>query len=364
MNAYKCKSVLLVTAGTVLAVSAGAQTNPALMRVRFQPRLTTPAIATTRIATNAGLNVATVKFTLPKELANYRVYEERDRVTRSVTNLAANSHNEVQAAIPVGSTMVFVEKHPATPASMGSTTSSNRLFSAYLAKSMPAAQPGREPEIASGELSMYADTDPTPWDSVSDQYITHLSVVFTTDKPAPHHPLLPLNVGLSGQHVKSFDPRDVQLEKANEFKEVVVICDKYHPDAQITAHYLTASQDMPLHLEKLSLIGMFLMIISAPMLFAALTGGLLGGLLRLFKGSHWGFKRVAHYLLEALVVGVATVALLLAGLLQGQIAGLSPQPRLVLAFALAVAAGSVGAHFLDQAISAMKGKQPAVSPAD
>jgi hypothetical protein len=51
------------------------------------------------------------------------------------------------------------------------------------------------------------------------------------------------------------------------------------------------------------------------------------------------------------------VTLLLSGLLHGQIAGLPAQPQLVLAFSLAAAAGSVGAHFLDRAVKRLRGQE-------
>ena len=39
-----------------------------------------------------------------------------------------------------------------------------------------------------------------------------------------------------------------------------------------------------------------------------------------------------------------------------KVAELSAQPQLVLAFALAAAAGSVGAHFLDKTVNHLRGK--------
>jgi len=63
-----------------------------------------------------------------------------------------------------------------------------------------------------------------------------------------------------------------------------------------------------------------------------------------------------HYLIEGVIVGLVTEALLLSGLLHSQIAELSSQPKLVLAFALAAAAGSVGAYFHDKIINQLWGK--------
>lgn len=81
--------------------------------------------------------------------------------------------------------------------------------------------------------------------------------------------------------MKSIDPRTIELVAANAIREAVVICGEYHPDVQITAHYLMASNNIPLHLQRLTAVTITHMIISTPMLFAALTGELLGGLLRL-----------------------------------------------------------------------------------
>ena len=161
---------------------------------------------------------------------------------------------------------------------------------------------------------------------------------------------------MSGHNVSSIDPRHLELEKANDSKYAVVSCDQYQTDVVITAHYLTASNTVPLELQKLSTWSMTQMIISKPMLFAAVTGGLIGGLLRLFKGAKWALLRTLRFLAEGVTVGLVTVTMFLAGLLHAQMAELPAQPQMVLAFALAAAAGSVGAHFLDKAISHLRGK--------
>lgn len=356
MIAHKTETILVLLAGMVLAVSSRAQTNPASLMRPMTTFVRRPPIVATRVATNAGPNLATVRFKLPMGLSSYRVIEQRAHGTVAVTNLAATRQNEVQASLAAGSTLMFMEKESPEVTNRPSAAGSKRLFSTYIVKATAGAQPGREPDTASGELSMYTDTDPTPWDSTSNKYIAHLSLVFSTESSVNKHPLLPMAVGLSGQNVKSIDPRNIELEEPNAIKEAVVICDQYETDVQITAHYLTATNTIPLHLQKLSLWSLVQLIISKPMLFAALTGGLIGGLLRLFKGSRWEIKRVLHYLAEGVTVGLVTVALVLSGLLHSQIAGLSGQPQLVLAFALAAAAGSVGAHFLDKTIIHLRGK--------
>jgi hypothetical protein len=361
MKKHKTETILVLLAGMVLAVSSRAQTNTASLTRPRTALARRPSIVATRVVTNAGPNLATVRFRLPRELSNYHVLEQRAHGTVAVTNLSATSQNEVQASLATGSTLMFVQKQSPRAANLNPTAGSNQLLCTYFMKATPAAQPGREPDTAEGELTMYTDVDPTPWDSSSNQYIAHLLLVFSTETPAATNSLLPLSVGLTCQNARSVTPRIVELEKANDIKEAVVICDTYQPDVEITAHYLTATNTIPLHLQKLTLPVMTQMIISKPMLFAALTGGLLGGLLRLFKGGEWGIKRILHYLAEGVVVGVAIVTLLLAQLLHGLIAGLPSQPQLVLAFALAVVAGSVGAHFLDALIRPMLGKQPAAT---
>jgi len=198
MKAHATNTILILLTGMVPTFLSRAQTNPAAAMRSVQPWVGKPSVVPIKVATNAGPNLATVKFTLPKELSSYQVLEQRAHVTRAVTNLSATSRNEVQASLASGSLLMFVERPSAKASSDGSALGSNRLFRTHFLKAVPAAQPGREPDVASGELSMYADTDPTPWDSASNSYITHLSVVFTTDKPSPNHPLLPLTVGLSG----------------------------------------------------------------------------------------------------------------------------------------------------------------------
>ena len=71
--------------------------------------------------------------------------------------------------------------------------------------------------------------------------------------------------------------------------------------------------------------------------------------------QHCG-ERTRSWVLVEDEPGLVTVTMLLAGLLYNQIAKLPGPPQLVLAFALAAAAGSVGAHFLDKSIDRLRGK--------
>jgi hypothetical protein len=353
----KSKAVFILLAGMGLAGSLQAQTNHAVMASPAALRVMAvhPAVAATRVVTDAGPDRATVKFTLPQNLTSYHVMEEQGHVARPATNVATTSQNEVEASLAAGSTLMFVEKEPQSAVQPVSPAGSKRLFSTYFVKAMAPAQPGQQPHTASGVLSMFAD-DPILWNAASNAYVAYLTVVFSTEDPMQNSPLLPMAVALTGQNIQSIDPRHIELEKANMGKDVVVICGQYQKDVQITAHYLTATNTIPLKLQRLTTWSITQMIISKPMLFASLMGGLIGGLLRLFKGSKWGAKRIAHYLAEGVTVGLVTVTLLLAGLLQNQIAELSTQPQLVLAFALAAAAGSVGAHFLDKTVNHLRGK--------
>jgi hypothetical protein len=170
--------------------------------------------------------------------------------------------------------------------------------------------------------------------------------------------LLPMAVEFRGNNVKSIEPRKVELQKAgvDGSEEVVVVCDEYRPQVEVTAYYQMTNTTRELVLRPLTASAMTQMIISRPMLFASLAGGLIGGLLRLFKGPKWRAGRVGRYLAEGAAVGLVTVTMLLSGLLHGQLAGMAAQPQLVLAFSLAAAAGSVGAHFLDAAINRLRGK--------
>ncbi len=357
MKARNTETFLFLFAGLILAVPARAQTNHAALMRAGATRLVVPSAVATRVVTNAGPNLATVKFTLPQNLENYRVLEEKAHVARPATNVATTARNEVQASLVAGSTLMFVEKGPSPAAHPISPSGSRQLFSTFMVKAVAPAGPGQTPRTDSGTVTMFAD-DPIPWIAGSNAYVAHLTVIFSSADSAPNNSLLPLSVALTGHNVQSIEPRSLELEKANEGKDVLVACDQYQTDVQVTAHYLTATNTVPLQLQKLTLPVMTQMIISKPMLFAALVGGLIGGLLRLFKGSKWGIKRILHFLAEGLTVGLVTVALLLAGFLHGQIAELSAQPQLVLAFALAAAAGSVGAHFLDQAVNHLRGKGP------
>jgi hypothetical protein len=213
------------------------------------------------------------------------------------------------------------------------------------------------PRTTSGTLTLQARLDPVPWNDASNAYVGELMVMFSTDDPKSS--FLPMTVALSATGLKNLDPENIILEKANAegVKDVTLICDSYRPDIQITANYQTTKTDCALHLQPLGFWAMTQMIISKPMLFASLTGGLIGGLLRLLKQGRFRFTRAIHHLAEGATVGLVTVTMLLAGLLQTQIAGISTTHQCVLAFALAASAGAVGAHFLDKAIANLRGKR-------
>lgn len=356
MKARKPETFLMLFVGMVLAVSSRAQTDRSAVTRTMAPQFAVPELVAPSGTANANPNLATVSFKLPQGLDNYRVLEEQAHVSRVATNVTATSHNDVQASLAAGSTLIFTEKEPVKSPGLASSASGGRLFSTYFVKSIAPAQPGRQPNIASGVLSMIADAIPTPWNAASNAYVAHLTVEFMTEDSTPNNSLLPMTVILSGNNVKSIDPRSIELEKVNTGKDVVVTCDQYHTDVQITAHYLTDTNTIPLQLQQLTIPTMIQMILSKPMLFASIAGGLIGGLLRLFKGAKWRILHILHYLGEGAAVGLVTVAMLLAGLLHSQMVELQAQPQLALAFALAAAAGSVGAHFLDKTINHLRGK--------
>jgi hypothetical protein len=248
-----------------------------------------------------------------------------------------------------GSTLLFMEKEAMRPANTSKATGPAPLFSTLLVKTSAPDRPGERQRASSGTLTILTDV-PTPWNDASNAYVARLSVMFLTEES--DNLLLPMAVGLSGVNVKDIEPRKIELQKpgVDGSQDVIVICDRYQADVKITATYSMTNTTRELPLQRLTPWNMTQMIISKPMLFAALTGALGGGLLRLFKKSKWDLRRCFHYLAEAIAVGVVTVTLLLSGLLHNQIAGLPSHPQLVMAFALAAVAGSVGAHFLDKAI--------------
>jgi hypothetical protein len=319
-------------------------------------RVTVPPVVT-RSVPNAGGGGPTVEVKLPRDLSRYHVLEQRAQTTRTATNLTATSTNQVLTALTPGSTLLFMEKESPAAIKANARPATRPLFSTFLLKSMPPARPGEPSRTASGTLTLLADV-PTPWDGASNAYVARLSVMLLTEDSAPNNPLLPMAVKFIGSQVKSIQPDKVELRKAgvDGSEEVIVTCDRYRPDVQISAYYQMTNTTRQLTLQRLTAWEMTQMIIAPPMLFAALAGGLIGGLLRLFKTSNRELPRILRYLAEGAAVGLVTVTLLLSGLLHGQIAGLTAQPQLVLAFSLAAAAGSVGAHFLDQAVQGLRGK--------
>ncbi len=360
MNLPKIEVLCLFAAFVWLApFSLRAQTTnrAALMRAAASRMVWAAPPTVTRSLTNSAGRAASVEVKLPQDLRRYHVVEQRGQTAHLATNLTVIATNHFRATLAPDSTLMFMEKEPPASVKANAPVDTRRLFATYMLKSTPSARPGEPHRTASGTLTMLADV-PTPWDSASNAYVTRLSVMFLTEDTTPANALLPMGVEFSGGNVKSIQPRKVELLKAgvDGGEEVLVICDRYRPDVAITAYYQTTNTTRELTLQRVTPWEMTQMIISAPLLFAALVGGMLGGLLRLFKGAKWRPSRILHYLAEGGAVGLVTVTMLLAGLLHNQVAGMSASPQLTLAFSLAAAAGSVGAHFLDGVVNRLRGK--------
>jgi hypothetical protein len=321
---------------------------PRLSPVAVRPAVVTPTRETV------------VEFRLPAQLDRYNVIEQRGPTMQLATNVSAVGSDEVRAALSPGATLVFMEKEPAERAKPSDRTETKALFSTFLLRAST-PRPGAPPRTVSGTLSLLANV-PAPWIGESNAYVGQLSVVLLSDDEAAASALLPMTVELIGSNITRLSQRRVELSKPGieGAQDVWVACDRYRSDAAIIAYYQNTNSACPLTLQRLTAWEMTQMILSLPMLFAGLVGGFMGGLLRLFKGTSWKPVRVARLLAEGVVVGVVTVTLLLSGLLHAQIAGLSTSPKVVLAFALAAVAGSVGAHFLDETVNRLR--RPAAAP--
>jgi|GEM_PF-2481688 len=317
--------------------------------------VTSPSVI--KALTNTTGRAARVEVKLPRDLDRYHVLEQRAQSTRVATNLVSSSSNRFDAALAPGTTLMFMEKESRTDIATNASVVTKPLFSTFFVKSTPPEHPGEPNRTATGTLTLLADM-PTVWDVSSNAYVARLSVMFLSEDADAGNSLLPMAVEFRGNNVKSIEPRKVELQKAgvDGSEEVVVVCDQYLPQVEVTAYYQMTNTTRELVLRPLTASAMTQMIISRPMLFASLVGGLIGGLLRLFKGPKWRAGRVVRYLAEGAAVGLVTVTMLLSGLLHGELAGMAAQPQLVLAFSLAAAAGSVGAHFLDAAINRLRGK--------
>jgi len=311
----------------------------------------------TRMPVNSAGRAAIVEVKLPQDLTRYHILEQRAQTTHVATNFTAASQNQFRAALSPGSTLIFMEKESPAAVASNAPPTTKPLFATFFVKSGPPKRPGEPNQTVSGTLTMLADM-PTPWDTLSNAYIVRLSVMFLTEDADPYNSLLPMVVEFSGNNVKSILPRKVELQKAgvDGSEDVVVRCDQYQPHVEVTAYYQMTNTTRELVLQPLTAVAITQMIISLPMLFAALVGGLIGGLLRLFKRSKWQLKQILRYLTEGAAVGLVTVTMMLAGLLHSEVSVLSAQPQLVLAFALAAAAGSVGAHFLDGIVDRLRNK--------
>jgi hypothetical protein len=346
--------LFLITVSTLLS---HAQSNRTALLRAAAAHVVVPKPVVTPVNTNSPQGRAVVDVHLPKELSRYHVVEQQGQITRPATNFTATSAEKVRASLPAGTTLMFLEKEPLKPVKPkpNSPPTLTPLFSTVMVRAEPPERPGMPSRTTSGTLTLFA-FEPIPWNDASNAYVADLTVMFTTEDP--HSPFLPMFVKLNGRNVKNIAPADINLEKANPegSKEALVICDRYKTDVQITAFYGTTNTTRDLHLQSLGVSDMVQMIIPKPMLFATLTGGIIGGLLRLFKQRSFKLARALRHVAEGATVGLITVTMLLAGLLQKQIAGFSTQHQSVLAFALAACAGAVGAHFLDKAIANMRGR--------
>ena len=360
MNQLKIKTLRLVTVSVCLApLALPAQiTNRSALTRAAATRVVVAAPVLTRAPVVAAGRPAKVEVKLPQDLSRYHVLEQRAQVTHVATNLAVAATDQFHSDLAPGSTLMFMEKTPPAAITPNTPRATKPLFATYFVKALPPERPGGPNRTASGTLTMLADV-PTTWDVSSNEYVARLSVMFLSDDLAPNNSLLPMAVEFRGNNVKSIEPRKIELRKAgvDGSEEIVVVCDQYRPHVEVTAYYQMTNTTRELVLQPLTASAMAQMIISRPMLFAALVGGVIGGLLRLFKASKWQPKRILHYLAEGVAVGLVTVTMLLSGLLHNQVAGMSAQPQLVLAFSLAAAAGSVGAHFLDSTINRLRGNR-------
>jgi hypothetical protein len=346
---------LLIFLITICPALCRAQSNHMALFRAAAARVVVPKPIVAGVSTNTLAGHAVVDVHLPEELSRYHVLEQHGQITHPATNFAATSAEKVRASIPAGSTLMFLEKESQKPNKPNSAPALRPLFSAVMVRAEQPARPGTPPATTSGTLTLFA-LEPIPWNDASNAYVADLTIMFTTEDQ--HSPFLPMVVTLNGKNVKTILPADIKIDKANPEgrKEAFAICDRYRPDVQITAYYGTTTITRDLHLQSLGIWDMIQMIMSKPMLFASLTGGLIGGLLRLLKQGRFRFSRAIHHLAEGSTVGLVTVTMLLAGLLQTQIAGISTTHQCVLAFALAASAGAVGAHFLDKAIANLRGK--------
>lgn len=307
----------------------------------------------TNNVTTAGDPVVSAR--LPLNMDRYTAVELTGAVSRPATNVTVTATNEFRSVLRPGSTLLFEEKSVPAPIRADVATDTRELFSSILIKqTLP--RPGAPSRTVSGTLRLLADV-PAPWVPESNAYVSRLSVMLTAAEGESLDDLLPMTVQFVGTNVTRIEPRRVELSRADAGigPDVWVVCNEYNENVAVTAHYQTAQTTRPLTLQKLSAWRLTQMILPPPMLFAAVVGGLMGGLLRLFKSDGWNGRRTARFLGEGVVVGIVTVAMLLAGLLHQQLAGLATSPKVVLAFSLAAAAGSVGAHFLDQTIRRLRG---------
>jgi hypothetical protein len=354
MKSLKSGTVLLFFV-TVSALLLHAQSNRTAVFRAAAAHIVVPKPVVAKVSTNAQPGRAVVDVQLPKDLSRYHVLEQHGQSTHPTTNFSAMSAQKGRASLAAGTTLMFLEKEPQKPAKPNSPPALTPLFSTVMVKAEPPERPGMAPRTSSGTLTLFA-LEPIPWNDASNAYVADLTVMFTTEDT--HSSFFPMFVKLTGRNVKNITPAEINLEKANPegSKEATIICDRYKTDVQITAFYGTTNTTSELHLQSLGVSDMVQMIIPKPMLFATLTGGIIGGLLRLFKQGSFKLVRALRNVAEGATVGVITVTMLLAGLLQKQIASFSTQHQSVLAFALAACAGAVGAHCLDKAIANMRGK--------
>jgi hypothetical protein len=319
--------------------------------------LTTPAFPHV-LVTNLG-KTTSIEFKLPQELSHYQVTEIQAQSLHSVsTNRFNIRNNTIRTEIAPGNMLILIEKNSAFPTTVQGTNRSRVLFSTMFIKPLPPLHTGDPVRAASGSLYM-TGIMPIAWDVQQNAYVAKLWVEFDSADESPVQPLLPMTVHFGGENTTGITPDSVQLmvAGANGAQEITVTCKQYQPQVQLVARYQMTNSTCNLMLQPLTVSTMIQMVISKPMLFVALVGGFLGGTLRVFKYSRWSSKLIVRFLVEGMLVGLITVIMLLAGLLHKLLDGIGGQSQLTLAFGLATAAGSVGAHFLDAYINSLwKGK--------
>lgn len=199
--------------------------------------------------------------------------------------------------------------------------------------------------VLSARMFMLLSKNAMRWDPKSSVYTNTLMVGIDADGPEILERIKTQMVALAQADV-DLDSELVQIDLSggNGIRRIGVWLGSYKAMGSVTAISEFGEARISIPVERFGLGGMIGLILPGPLLFAAVIGGAIGGLLRAAQKK---FKRLPWLVCEGILVGIVVVAALSAGFQLGNV-GSSMVAKAVGVFAVAALSGFVGAVLLDK----------------